>query len=342
MITQRNVPVRRVRAIVALVSFGVLGIACGASSGAPSDTAEPAAMVEETTPMSDQSTTTTSPTARDVPAIVVTYSALESIVSAIVGDAARVEVIVPNGTDPHDFEPSAKDVEMMSAAAVVVANGLDLEEGLEDALIEVEKSGVSVFHIADHVTLREGGKDDHADDEAHSDEDGHDHGAEDPHVWLDPLTLAEAVPELAREIGERIGVDLESAGAAVAASLGELNEAIEKRISTLESCVVITGHDSLGYFGARYGCEVIGSIIPGFSTAAEATAKDLAELKALAQAEGVKAIFTELGTPTDVADQLAKEVGVEVVEIATHLVPDGGGYDEMMIALADAIVGGLS
>ena len=255
-----------------------------------------------------------------VPRIVVTYSALESIVSAIVGDAARVEVIVPNGTDPHDFEPSAKDVEMMSAAAVVVANGLDLEEGLEDALIEVEKSGVSVFHIADHVTLREG----------------------DPHVWLDPLTLAEAVPELAREIGERIGVDLESAGAAVAASLGELNNTVEKRISTLESCVVITGHDSLGYFGARYGCEVIGSIIPGFSTAAEATAKDLAELKALAQAEGVKAIFTELGTPTDVADQLAKEVGVEVVEIATHLVPDGGGYDEMMIALADAIVGGLS
>lgn len=255
-----------------------------------------------------------------VPRIVVTYSALESIVSAIVGDAARVEVIVPNGTDPHDFEPSAKDVEMMSAAAVVVANGLDLEEGLEDALIEVEKSGVSVFHIADHVTLREG----------------------DPHVWLDPLTLAEAMPELAREIGERIGVDLESAGAAVAASLGELNETVEKRISTLESCVVITGHDSLGYFGARYGCEVIGSIIPGFSTAAEATAKDLAELKALARAEGVSAIFTELGTPSDVADQLAKEVGVEVVEIATHLVPDGGGYDEMMIALADAIVGGLS
>lgn len=255
-----------------------------------------------------------------VPRIVVTYSALESIVSAIVGDAARVEVIVPNGTDPHDFEPSAKDVEMMSAAAVVVANGLDLEEGLEDALIEVEKSGVSVFHIADHVTLREG----------------------DPHVWLDPLTLAEAVPELAREIGERIGVDLESAGAAVAASLGELNDTVEKRISTLESCVVITGHDSFGYFGARYGCEVIGSIIPGFSTAAEATAKDLAELKALAQAEGVSAIFTELGTPSDVADQLAKEVGVEVVEIATHLVPDGGGYDEMMNAIADAIVGGLS
>lgn len=276
------------------------------------------------------------------PLVLVTYAALQSVAEDIVGDAARVEVIVPNGTDPHDFEPSAKDVELMSSSAIVVANGLDLEEGLEDALIEVEKSGVSVFHIADHVTLRDNGKDDHADDEAHSDEDGHAHGAEDPHVWLDPLTLAEAVPALAREIGERIGVDLEPAGAAVAASLGELNETIEKRISTIESCVVITGHDSLGYFGARYGCEVLGSVVPSFSTAAEATAKNLSELKALAAAEGARAIFTELGTPADVAEQLAKEVGVEVVEIATHLVPNDGGYDEMMLALADAVVAGLS
>ena len=44
----------------------------------------------------------------------------------------------------------------------------------------------------------------------------------------------------------------------------------------------------------------------------------------------------------DVAEQLASEVGVEVVEIATHLVPDGGGYDEMMLVLTDAIGGGLS
>lgn len=259
--------------------------------------------------------------ATDRPVVVVTYSALESIVADIVSDSARVVVVIPNGTDPHDFEPSAKDVEAISRAALVVSNGLDLESGLGDALGEAEESGVPVFHIADHVTLRD---------------------RDDPHVWLDPLTLAEAVPALANEIGARIGADLDSAGAAVVSSLGEVNTTIKERLAVLESCVVITGHDSLGYFGARYGCEIIGSIIPSFSTAAEATAKDLSELKAIAEAEGVKAIFTELGTPTDVANQLAAEVGVDIVEIATHLVPDGGGYDEMMMAMADAIVGGLS
>ena len=258
--------------------------------------------------------------ANDEPVVVVTYAALESIVEGIVGDAARIEVIVPNGTDPHDFEPSAKDVELMSSSSIVVANGLDLEEGLEDALGKVEKSDVPVFRIADHVTLRDG----------------------DPHVWLDPMTLAQSLPALTERIGAALGVDLADRGLTVAASLKTLDEQIAAKVAALESCVVITGHDSLGYFGARYGCEVLGSVVPGFSTAAEATAKNLSELKELAQSEGVKAIFTELGTPADVAEQLAEEVGVEVVEIATHLVPNGGGYDEMMLALADAIVAGLS
>ena len=254
------------------------------------------------------------------PIIAVTYAALASVVADVVGDAARVEVVVPNGTDPHDFEPSAKDVEMLGSAAVVVANGLNLEEGLTDALAQVAKSGVPLFDIADHVKLR---------------------GA-DPHVWLDPSTLAQAVPALAEEIGSRIGIDLTNESKDVVASLGMLDEEIAAKISQLDSCVVITGHESLGYFGARYGCEILGAIIPSFSSAAEATAKDLADLKNLARTKGVRAVFTELGTPTGVADRLASELGVDVVEIATHLVPDVGGYGAMMRELADTIVGGLS
>lgn len=331
--------VKRLRGVSAAIALGLVGIGCSEASQSATTTTDGGVVADASSAAGSATSvvdTTTSVARADVPSVVVTYAALESIVEGIVGDAARVEVIIPNGTDPHDFEPSAKDLELMSSSAVVVANGLDLEEGLEDALAEVEKSGVPVFHVADHVTLREGSDDGNGDDESH------DHGAEDPHVWLDPLTLAEAVPALAREIGSAIGADLGYAGDAVVSSLQELDKKIVAKISGLESCVVITGHDSLGYFGARYGCEVLGSVIPSFSTAAEATAKNLSELKDLAKAEGVGAIFTELGTPADVAEQLAREVGVEVIEIATHLVPDEGGYDEMMLALADAVVAGLS
>lgn len=268
--------------------------------------------------------------------IVVTYSALGSVVADIVGDAANVEVVVPNGMDPHEFEPSARDVEKLTSAALVVANGLDLEEGLEDAIAEAGRAGTPVFFVTDHVTLRD------AEDEAKESDGDHAHGSEDPHVWLDPLTLAEAVPALAAEIGERLDVDLSANADLVAADLAALSADIASEIDGLESCVLLTGHDSLGYFGARYGCEIVGSIVPGFSTAAEATAGELAELRSAASEADVNAIFTEQGTPKSVADRMAEELGVDVIELPHHRIPDGGSYADMMRNLVGAIVDGLA
>jgi zinc/manganese transport system substrate-binding protein len=284
--------------------------------------------------------------------VVVTYSAIGDVVSRLVGDAATVTVLIPNGQDQHDFEPSAQDVETLNNASLVVSNGLDLEEGLEDALVQVEKSGVSVFHIADHVTLLDAAKGDekesatkeeHDDEEEHTDEEEHhDHGTEDPHVWLDPETLAQAIPALADALTKATGKDFAEEAATVVSELTALSAKVRDIMGTVSECNLVTGHDSLGYFAARYGCTVVGAVIPGFSTAAEASAGSLAELKALATKNDVKVIFTELGTPSDVTAQIAKEVGVEVVELSTHVLPKNGGYDEMMTQLATAIANGLS
>ena len=278
--------------------------------------------------------------------VVVTYSAIGDVVSRLVGDAATVTVLIPNGQDQHDFEPSAQDVETLNNASLVVSNGLDLEEGLEDALVQVEKSGVSVFHIADHVTLLDAAKGDEKESaakEEHNDEkEHHDHGAEDPHVWLDPETLAQAIPALADALTKATGKDFAEEAATVVSELTALSAKVRDIMGTVSECNLVTGHDSLGYFAARYGCTVVGAVIPGFSTAAEASAGSLAELKALATKNDVKAIFTELGTPSDVTAQIAKEVGVEVVELSTHVLPKNGGYDEMMTQLATAIANGIS
>ena len=274
------------------------------------------------------------------PSIVVTYSAIGDVVSRLVGDAATVTVLIPNGQDQHDFMPSAQDVETINNASLVVSNGLDLEEGLEDSLLQAEKSGVAMFHIADHVTLlNAAAKDEAAGAEK---EVGHDHGTEDPHVWLDPETLAEAIPALAKALQLATGKDFSQEATAVVGELTALSAKVRDIMTTVDACKLVTGHDSLGYFAARYGCTVIGAVIPGFSTAAEASAGSLADLKDVAKENGVKAIFTELGTPADVAAQIAKEVGVDVVELSTHVLPKNGGYDDMMTQLATAIAGGLS
>ena len=90
----------------------------------------------------------------DRPHVVATTPVLGAIVGEMVGDAARVTVVMPNGADPHEFQPSAREVAELSGADLVVANGLGLEEGLEDALRQARDDGTPVVEATDLVRLR--------------------------------------------------------------------------------------------------------------------------------------------------------------------------------------------
>lgn len=322
---------RRIAALLGTVALGVLVSACGND---------------------DDASTAATVLVDGKPVVLVTYSVLGDVVSQLVGDAAVVQVLVPNGQDPHDFSPSARDVESMQGAALIVANGLDLEEGLVEALEQTADAGVAVFAVSDHVTVRELGEgEEHAheedghDEEGHE-EEGHDHEHEggDPHLWTDPLTMREMIPALAAELEEVLGVDLAAAVTAVEAEMDALDAEVRTIMAAIPAgeCRLVTGHESLGYFADRYGCELIGAVVPGLSSTAEASAQDLAELSEVAQETGVAAIFTEVGTPAQVAEQVASEVGVPLVELPSHQLPDTGGYQAFVVDLATRIADALA
>ena len=128
-------------------------------------------------------------TAQDEPgSVVVTTEVLGSLVDQLVGDAGDVTVVMPSGADPHNYEPSARDVEAMLNADVLVSNGLQLEEALVSVFESAEAEGVTWFRAADHVDVLEPDEDhDHeADDDDEADHDDHDHGSGDPHIWTNP------------------------------------------------------------------------------------------------------------------------------------------------------------
>lgn len=314
---------------VALLAVAPLALAaCGAAT-------TPAAL--------DDAPPTTASAAAQPSRVVVTTTVLGAVVRELVGGAAEVVTVIPDGADPHAYEPSARDIEAVTAADVVVANGLGLEEGLEDVLARVEGSGVPVVHVADHVTVREPVSRDGHDDEAHGhDDEAHGHDAGDPHLWLSPATIAEAVPAMADVIGAAIGVDLSAAGDDLVASLGALDERVADAMGALPACELVTGHDELGYFADRYGCEVIGAVIPGLSTTAEATARDVAALREVAEARGVRAIFTASGTPSAVAARVAADVGVPLVELRTHALGPAATYGDFVLELARTVVDALA
>ena len=258
------------------------------------------------------------------PNIVVTYSVLGSVVTDLVGDAANVSILIPDGQDPHDFQPSARDIETINNADIVVSNGLDFEEGLLEVLATAETKGVPQLRVGNSITQRvvEG-----------------EHTIADPHVWLSPANFIQALPSLTAAINKATGLSIDETTALD--QLTKLDNEITEVIDTIESCVMVSGHDEMGYFADRYGCTVIGAIIPSFSTTSEATAKQIADLKVLAASNNVKAVFTGLGTPAEVSEQLASELGIAAVSLSTHYLNGAANYREFMLNLANQIAEAL-
>lgn len=256
------------------------------------------------------------------PSIVVTYSVLGDIVEQLVGDLATVIVVIPDGQDPHEFRPSAKDVETLNNASIVISNGLDFEEGLLSPLATATNTGIPEFRLGENVTTRvlDGG--------------------EDPHLWLSPAKFLEAIPALTAAIEQATGLDLADQSVAITTQLTEIDAQVASILSGI-TCNLVSGHDEMGYFADRYGCTVIGAIIPSFSTTSEASAGELAKLKDQIAQHNVKAIFTGLGTPQEVANQLANETGVKSVSLSTHYLNGATNYREFMLHLAQQIADAL-
>jgi zinc/manganese transport system substrate-binding protein len=271
--------------------------------------------------------------------IVVTYSILGSLVSDLVGDGATVKVLIPNGLDVHEWEPSARDMEALMKADLLVVNGLGLEAGLGKSLERAREKGIPVFTASDQVKVRIVGEG----EGIPSGDPDQAVGAKDPHIWTDPLAMKAFVLGLAPRVKEVLGLDVSARAASMAADLDALDAEIATMVATLPAArrKIVTGHESLGYFAARYGFRLVGALVPSLSSEAEASASWLASLKGLIGKEGLPAIFTEVGSPPRVAEALASEAGVKAIPLATHLLPPQGGYADFERTLAQTIVKGL-
>ena len=300
-------------------------------------------------------------TGAETPTILATTGIWADVVANVACDGlAEVETIIPVGGDPHGYEPSLQDRARMENATLVVANGLLLEEALEDTLEAVAESGTPVFKFAEGMdpipygfeTGHEGHDDhedeghDHDEDEGHDDhedegpdhdeDEGHDHahGSEDPHVWFDPHRVAEALPTLARVLTTEVGLDQAAVEACLNSYLAEL-EAVDAEIAAKVEQLpagrrkLVTNHEALGYFADRYGFEVIGTVIPSPSSMAQTSPAGLEELAEIIEHEGIGAIFAETQHSVDDIEALAARVGdVDVVTLYTgSLGPPGSGAE---------------
>ncbi|NPV87831.1 MAG: zinc ABC transporter solute-binding protein [Anaerolineae bacterium] len=181
---------------------------------------------------------------------------------------------------------------------------------------------------------------------------GHHHDAGDPHFWLDPLLVIRYVENIRDGLiaADPQGKDIYTRNAeSYIAKLRALDADIRQQIERIppERRLLVTNHESFGYFADRYGLRIIGTIIPSVSTGAAPSAQQMARLVDHIRSSGAPAIFLETGSNPQLAQQIAAESGVTVVtDLYTHSItpPDGAAptYLQMMAHNAKRIAEALS
>ena len=220
--------------------------------------------------------------------VVATTGMIADLVRTVGGDRVRVRQLMGEGVDPHLYRATRTDIGAMLSSQIVFYNGLLLEGRLTDALVKIATSGKPVFAVTELID--EGALLQPAGGEGHFD----------PHVWMDPRVWALAVDVVREKLTQR-----DPAGAAVyEANAKRLRDEIQRLDAYAETLlnktpaeqrVLVTAHDAFGYFGRRYGFEVLG--VQGLSTESEAGLKQVEELVSLLVKRRIPAVFVESTIP---------------------------------------------
>ncbi len=290
--------------------------------------------------------------------VVATTTIVGDVVAQVGGDLIELSVMLPVGTDPHGFDPTPQDIAKVAEADVVFANGAGLEEFL-DNLIESAGADDAIVHVSENIDflelesderVHEG--DDHEDEhegdthddvpdvEDHEDQDHgeeHDHSGADPHTWTDPNNVMVWVQNIEHVLSEIDGDNTEAYqfnANAYLAELKDLDDWIFEQVVQIpeEDRNLVTDHGIFAYFSDRYGFEQTGTLIPGYSTLSEPSARELAAIENAIQDLEVRAVFVGNTVNPSLAERVSEDTGVRLVYVYTGSLSEAGGEADSYIA----------
>ena len=240
--------------------------------------------------------------------VVVTFNAMKEFVAAVGKDKVNIVTMIPDGSEPHDFEPKAKDLESLSSGKIFVYNGFGMEAWVDKSLeaignkslVTVDASkGFKAIENIDAGGLKE-------------------HGQYDPHLWIS----LKGSEKQAKNIKDAlIKVDLpnkdyyEKNYNDFASQLGTIYDEYNKKFQTVSNKNFVTGHAAFAYLCRDFGLKQ--SSVEDVFAEGEPSAKKLKELTDYCMKNKIKTIFVEDMVSTKVSKTLAKEVGAKVEKIYT-------------------------
>lgn len=226
--------------------------------------------------------------------IVAATTQMADFTGAVVGDAATVTQLLQPNMSAHSFDPSPDNLRDLGQADVLVMNGAGLEPWLGDA---VEASGF------DGLTIDASSALDLAD--------------ADPHIWTSIRNAETIIEDITRQLEDLDPANADAYADNAAAYTDRLTALDQWATAQMERVpaerrLLVSNHDSLGYFLSDYGITHVGSVLPSFDDNAELSAEDITELTAKIRASGATAVYSEASLSPKSAEAIAREAGVQV------------------------------
>lgn len=256
--------------------------------------------------------------------ITVSIEPLWWVASSLVGDQAMVEVLVPAGSSPETYEPSARQIEQLSGSALYLSTGLlDFEMELGERMSSIAPN-TELVNLSDSVEVIAGTC-------LHTEHHGHSHGV-DPHIWLSPHAMKSIITQASAAI-IKIGIaqtaDIEHRRDSLLAIVDSVDRYISSKAGTTVSFAIV--HPSLSYFAKDYGLRQLSIEVDG----KEPSTSTIRSIVDQMRKEQITTIFYGVQTSDAVAQVVAKEVGCTL----TPFDPLPSDWPTAMIKITDQIYG---
>lgn len=257
--------------------------------------------------------------------VVASFYPLAYFASKVGGEMVSVYDLTPSGAEPHDFEPSPRELASLSESDLFIYNGASFEPWVEkwlpsqtahinqsvNMVLRLKERGVSLLSKGDTI---------------------------DPHIWIDPVIVQEEVliiRDALIQVDPLHQKEYQSNAEHLVGELVSLDRAFRE---TLDSCKlrdIIVSHEAFGYFAKRYGLSV--TSIAGISPDEEPPPQEIIRIVSLAQRKGIHYIFLEPTANSKFAETVAREIGgsllvLNPIESLTHNeVQSGEDYVSLMM-----------
>ncbi|WP_337476317.1 metal ABC transporter substrate-binding protein [Acidaminococcus timonensis] len=248
--------------------------------------------------------------------VVASFYAMKEITQAIGGDKVDVRTLIPEGTEPHEFQPTTRSMKDLSRARVLVIQGLGMEPWAEEMVKAAENKDLVQVVAAQQVQPIQN----------EEKEEIREHGQYDPHAWLSPSCAqleARAIADGLAKADPANRAYYEANADKFIARLQTLEDQYKEKFRQVHRKDFVTGHAAFAYVCRDFGLEQ--SSVEGVFASGEPNARQLAALVEFCRERGVKTIFTEAAVSPKTSQSLAREVGAKVVPIHTLEGSEGEG-----------------